>query len=394
LSENRAQFRVSTQTSSSATSTYTRADKSSSSDISNACAIVLLTDWLPPEFSAVSQYAELIAREEAVKGANVVLVGTRSTEDTETAQPLGPGSLRIIGIRRPMVMRRKWFQRLIWAFATNVALVARAWPYLRSCEVIRFSGAPPFMLHVVSAANVILRKRMVYRVTDFYPECITAALGREPFLLKGVRILTYWLRRRVDQFEVLGLDMKRRILECGVDPERVVLRRDGSPVEIRMDTMPLPLPDRLKGKKTLLYSGNWGVAHDVDTFVTGYAKHHREGSGNVVLWLNATGAGADEVARRLSAATLPFLRQDLVSLADLPRLLVTPDAHLITLRPSFAGLVLPSKVYGCIESARPIIYVGPRRSDIHLLCEGNARARYFHADVGDPDALAGYLELV
>src|SRR5215472_8528180 len=161
-----------TQTSSAETTTRTVADKSSLNVSENARGIVLLTDWLPPEFSAVSQYAELIAREDAEGGANVVLVGTRSTEDTDTVQPLGRGSLRIIGVRRPMVMRGTWFHRLMWAFATNVALVARAWPYLRSCDVIRFSGAPPFMLQVVSAANVILRKHLVYRITDFYPECI------------------------------------------------------------------------------------------------------------------------------------------------------------------------------------------------------------------------------
>jgi hypothetical protein len=356
--------------------------------------IVLLTDWLPPEFSAVSQYALLIAREEAEKGAEVTVVGTRSTEDTDTVQAIGVGSLRVVGIHRPMVMRTNWLRRLLWAFSTNATLVARAWPQLRRCEVIRFSGAPPFMLHVVSAANVILRKRLVYRMTDFYPECITAALGPEPVPLKAVRILTYWLRRRVDQFEVLGLDMKQRVVECGVDPERVVLRRDRSPIEIPKETAPLPLPDALKGKKTILYSGNWGVAHDIDTFVAGYTKHHRGGSGNVVLWLNATGAGAEEVVRRLAAAKLPFFRQTLVPLADLPQLLVTPNAHLITLRPSFLGLVLPSKVYGCIESARPIIYIGPMHSDVHLLCQENARAEYFHADVGDADAVAKQLELI
>jgi hypothetical protein len=239
--------------------------------------IVLLTDWLPPEFSAVSQYAVLIAREEAEKGADVILVGTRTAENTHTIQSAGVGSLRIIGIRRPMVMRANWVRRLLWAFSTNVTLMVRAWKYLRSCDTIRFSGAPPFMLHVVSVANLVLRKHLVYRMTDFYPECITAALKREPFLLKLAGILTNWLRRQaVDQFEALGLDMRKRIIECGVEPERIVLRRDQLPVEIPKQTRPLPIPDCLKGKKTLLYSGNWGVAHDIDTFIVGYAKHHRE----------------------------------------------------------------------------------------------------------------------
>ena len=32
-----------------------------------------------------------------------------------------------------------------------------------------------------------------------------------------------------------------------------------------------------------------------ETFVEGYRRHHREGSGRVALWLNATGAKADRV---------------------------------------------------------------------------------------------------
>lgn len=356
--------------------------------------IVLLTDWLPPEFSAVSQYAILIAQEEAEKRSDVVVVGTRSTEDTDTVHSVADGSLRIIGVRRPPLPRANWVRRLIWALSTNVSLVVRAWPHLRSCHTIRFSGSPPFMLFVISISNLLLGKQLVYRITDFYPECISAALGREPLPLKLARIATYWLRRRVDRFEVIGLDMKERLVACGVKPDRIVLRRDRSPVIFPRGASPLPIPEALKGKKTLLYSGNWGVAHDVDTFVMGYTKHHRQGSGRVALWLNATGSGADEAARQLSQANLPYFRQLLVPIADLPRLLVTPDAHLITLRSAFVGFVLPSKVYACLESERPIIYLGPHTSDVHLLCKENCRSKYYQAEAGDSDAFAGYLELV
>jgi hypothetical protein len=38
---------------------------------------------------------------------------------------------------------------------------------------------------------------------------------------------------------------------------------------------------------------------------------------------------------------------------NLGRLLVTPHAHLITLKDSFVGYVLPSKVHACIASGRP-----------------------------------------
>ena len=57
----------------------------------------------------------------------------------------------------------------------------------------------------------------------------------------------------------------------------------------------------------------------------------------------------------------------------LASLLVTADAHLITLSDAFVGFVAPSKVYGCIESRRPILYVGSDRSDVDLLCRETVR---------------------
>jgi hypothetical protein len=143
----------------------------------------------------------------------------------------------------------------------------------------------------------------------------------------------------------------------------------------------------------LLYSGNFGVAHDHETFVAGYRQHHRQGSGRVALWLNATGARADRVAEALLRENLPFHRSRPVPLELLPRLLVTPHAHLITLRDEFVGYVLPSKVYGCLQSGRDVLYVGSPRSDVHLLATRDLPPeRYRQIDVGDPAGVASSLE--
>jgi hypothetical protein len=115
----------------------------------------------------------------------------------------------------------------------------------------------------------------------------------------------------------------------------------------------------------------------------------------VALWLNATGARADRVEARLRELGLPVHRSRPVPLADLARLLIAPDAHLITLRDEFAGYVLPSKVYGCIRSGRPVLFVGPEASDVHLLCrERLPGGRYLRAAVGDPAAVAAALEAI
>jgi hypothetical protein len=90
---------------------------------------------------------------------------------------------------------------------------------------------------------------------------------------------------------------------------------------------------------------------------------------------------------------LPVYRSRPVPLDLLPRLLVTPQAHLITLRDEFVGYVLPSKVHACIQSGRTVLFVGSERSDVHLLCARTLPPeRYLRAEVGDPATVAAALE--
>jgi hypothetical protein len=115
----------------------------------------------------------------------------------------------------------------------------------------------------------------------------------------------------------------------------------------------------------------------------------------VGLWLNATGARADACEQALRAEDLPLARGRPLPLAELPRLLLAADAHLITLRDAFVGYVLPSKVHGCIASGRDVLYVGSRESDVHLLCAQALPADgYRRVEVGDAEGVAGALEAI
>jgi hypothetical protein len=355
--------------------------------------LVFLTDWLPPDFGAVGQYSLERAREFAREGRRVALYGLSSAAHSETLEEFGRGSLRVVRLKAPLYDRSSLRQRAWWTLRANAALLARALGDLRGCGELMFTGAPPFLLHFVAPLNVVLRRRLVYRITDFFPEALIAERGRASWLLALLMRLTVFWRRRVHRIEALGEDQRRRLLECGVSPERIVIRRDPSPVEIRPGTHPLPAPAALAGRRILLYSGNYGVAHEHASFLEGYVRHHREGSGRVGLWLNATGSRAELLERALSQAGVPFHRSRPVSLEELPRLLVTPAAHLITLRAAFWGYVLPSKVYGCIDSGRSILYVGPRESDVHRLCAApRAGVRYWQVEPGDAEGVYRALE--
>jgi len=361
--------------------------------VAAAADFVYLCDWLPPDFGAVGQYALIRARGLAAQGRRVSLYGLSSTADTVEDERIGAGSLRTVRIQASTYDRTNLAQRAWWTARTNVQLICRAWRDLRACEEVLFTGSPPFLLHLLAPLNVLLRRRLTYRITDFFPEAMMAALPRVPLHLRLLYRLTVFWRLKIDRFEVLGEDQKKRLVAQGVGPERIALVRDPSPVGFGANTKPMVLPEALRGRRVLLYSGNFGVAHEYETFVEAYARHHRAGNGKVALWLNANGAGADEVERQLSARNLPFLRTRPLPLEQLASLLVTPEAHLITLRAAFVGIVVPSKVFGCIESGRDIIYVGPPESDVHLLCQAKRTAgRYTRVDIGDVSGLLRAIE--
>ena len=139
------------------------------------------------------------------------------------------------------------------------------------------------------------------------------------------------------------------------------LKRDPSPVVFAPGASPLPLPDELRGGAgVILYSGNWGVAHDEDTFIEAYSRYALQSKQGLRFWLNAVGSRADRVESKLRARGVLMHRSKLVPPEDLPRLLLAADVHLITLRDPFVGYVLPSKVHACIELGKRIIFVGQR----------------------------------
>ena len=256
-----------------------------------------------------------------------------------------------------------------------------------------FTGSPPLMLHFIAPLNVLLRKRLIYRIMDFHPECLIADRGRAGLLLGTFLRLTHFWRRRVDTIEALGLDQVRRLTDIGIPAHRIRLKRNASPVTFDPGIAPLPLPQELRGGAgVILYSGNWGVAYDETTFIDGYSQYFRQSKRGLRFWLNGTGAKADRVERELRSRGIPVFRSRSVPLEELPRLLLAADVHLVTLRDPFVGYVLPSKIHACIESGKRILFVGSQDSDVHLLA---SRARpaggYSQVDVGDVDGLVNAL---
>jgi hypothetical protein len=353
-----------------------------------------LVDWLPPDFGAVGQYGMIFSQEIAQTGISVILIGLTTGEsaiDRELCSDAG--ALEIRRLKANRYNKSGLATRLLWSMCANIKLILEVIrdPRSRGAQML-FTGSPPFMLYFAVLAKWLRGMRLIYRITDFYPEVISAAVGRRTILLACFERVTWAVRKRVDSFEILGEDQRQLLLAGGIAPHRITLKRDVPPISISDRDEPAPCPAELERCKVLLYSGNYGVAHEVDTVVDGLIRHHREGNGQFGLWLNASGSAVGPILRSLRAAGVPCAHREPGKLERLPAVLAAADAHLVTLRPGFSGYVLPSKIYGCIYSGRPILFVGPKSSDIHLLCAQDDGNVYEHVDPGDAVGFASALD--
>lgn len=355
--------------------------------------ILMLCDWLPPDFDAVGQYAVRFAGKLAEAGHDVTLVGFSSSGASEVATTHGAGRLVVRRIRRPIRNHGGLLVRALRTPGTDLSLLWGCRRELRTADEVRFSGSPAYMLHFVMPVAKALGIRTRYRITDFHPEWLIATLGRTPWWLKPVVALTKFWRRRVDVIEVLGEDQRRRLADCGVDPARTELRRDPSSVRFVPGMRAATPPAGLAGRKIVLYSGGWGAPHDHQTFLDGYVRFCRSHPAVSGVWLNTAAARAGLVARELRRLGLACAQTSLVPLDELPAVLLAADVHLVTLSDAFVGYALPSKVYACIESGKPVLFIGSARSDVHLVCtERLPAASYRRVDVGDADGVAHALQ--
>ena len=336
-----------------------------------SASLIIVCDWIPPEFGAVGQYQMARAREAAASGRRVTLIGLGQVQNRSHEQ-LGEGELTILRVARKAPDKKSLISRGLWALSVNFSLLRALAEATRGdprCE-IKVTGSPPFLSYLVLLWVRFRRRRVIYRITDFYPETVFAA--GKALWLRPLTPLFHGLRRRADCIEALSDCQKRRLAESGVPSDRITVVRDGSPVTFSAETLPAGRPFAADDI-VLLYSGNLGVAHDWRTFAEAYRRHVHEGPNRVRLWLNAVGAGVAPLRFFCDKHGLPVHVSPPSSLEALAGVLRAPDAHLVLLGDPFWGYVIPSKIYGCIESGRPCLYVGPQESDIHMMLAADPR---------------------
>ena len=334
--------------------------------------ILVLNQYYPPDTSATAKMAHGVVDVVSIYHHVTVLCGRPSYDPTERKawrlyQSELTGLAHIIRAGSTDYPRFEMKKRVLNYLSYVALAVPRA--LLFRCDVVVAMTDPPFEGIIGALVAMLKRKPFVYNIRDLYPDmALRGAIVAPGFLARVWEKLHRWALRRAARVIVLGEDMRGRIISKGVDPERVVVVRDGAEILPASVALPTPDPEVVRAIRgnfsfVLLHAGNLGFYGAWKTLVTAARRMAKDGVGLVFVGDGAQRAEVEAMAA--GSGNIRFL--DFFPSNKIPSVLAAADAHVITIKRGLEGVVVPSKMYGIIAAGKPIVAVAPKETDVSTL---------------------------
>ena len=215
------------------------------------------------------------------------------------------------------------------------------------------------------------RTKIAHWCFDLYPEAAIAdgLLPPQGLLARVFSGLMRSAYRRCSLIADLGPCMRRMLLRY----PSTAKRETRVPWALEEEDAPLPAAASeradLFGEAplALLYSGSFGRAHSYEEVLSLAELLHPHG-GKLVFSVRGNREAELRQAAQERSAEIQF-----VPFAPPGRLrdrLACADVHVVTLRPAWTGMVVPSKFFGALSAGRPVLFAGsPESSLAQWICE-------------------------
>jgi glycosyltransferase involved in cell wall biosynthesis len=330
----------------------------------------------------------------AAHGVEVVVIashdGTASMPDRETQH----------GVEIVRVRSTRWGHRgmaakaadyLTFALAARRAL--RAW--VRPGDWLVAMTDPPALAPIAASVARRANARLVHWLQDIHPE-ISLALADSRLLaaLSGP-----WMRWRDAAWRsayacvAISRDMASLVSERGISPEHLRVIPNWAPSGEALAPVP-PAQNELRhawgvaDRFVVAYSGNLGRVHILEP-VLAAATLLRDERDPVFLFIGdgPRRSALEATARIQGLGNVRFLPPQPRS--RLSESLSVGDVHLVTLRSGCERCVYPSKLYGILAVARPVVFVGSPQCTLAQSIRQRGAGLVIPPD--DPAALAAAL---
>ncbi len=363
--------------------------------------ISFLTEFFPPDYAATGQLVhELVHYLSHQDGVGIkVFTGQPSYAYSDANAPCHEVS-GMLQVRRSRTSRI-WSRRIRGKALNGVTFLLRAVVHLirnwRHHNLIVLTTAPPFLPILGYLNCLIFKTPYVCILYDLYPD-IAVGLGAVPaehFIVRFWQQLNLKIWRKSSGLIVLSDTMKQRILEhCPEVADRLsVIHTWANPEQVT----PIPKHENwfawrhsLVQPFTVMYSGNMGRCHDMDTVLQAAAQLKDQPIQFVFIGDGAKRQTLIDQAKQLGLTNfsfLPYQDKDV-----LPYSLTACDLSLVSVDQGMESLVAPSKLYPALATGRPLAIICPPRSYLKQIVD-DAKCGATFAN-GNSAALAQFIQML
>jgi colanic acid biosynthesis glycosyl transferase WcaI len=339
--------------------------------------ILLINQVFYPDVAATAQHGHDLARDLVRNGHQVTAIASRSIYGKKGAVLSSREVVDGIEIHR---VGRSFFGKvgIIGRFADfglfYIAAMLKAILLPRHDVVVCFT-TPPFISAVGRVLKTVKGTRFVYWVMDLYPDVAVAAkvLSERSLSTRFLECVNRWCLRGADAVVVLGRCMRDRVLAKGVPAAKVhLIGVWGDREELQTTSFDANgyrdewnVGDRL----LVMYSGNFGIGHEIDTFLD--AANSFRDDDRIRFAFVGGGKRKRDVEAFVKAAELErtCIIAEYQPRERLGELLGAADLHLASMLPGWSGVMVPSKLFGILAAARPVVFIGPEDSEVARVIE-------------------------
>lgn len=372
-------------------------DKNLENDGNQKLQVSIITEFFPPDYAATGQLIEELVKKLEDQEVNIeVFTGQPgyafSTANAPAVEQLG--DIRIQRSRATQV----WSGRIRGKAINGMLFTIRAFLHIiknfHKHHVFLVTSAPPFLPIAAYLAHLSLRIPYVCLIYDLYPDIAIAlkVIPKNHWLAGFWRQLNKMIWRRSKGIIVLSSDMKHRVTAiCPEVGEKVtVIHSWGDPdliVPIAKENNWFAKEHNLVKKFTVLYSGNMGRCHDMDTILETAKLLRDEPIQFVCIGSGAKRQSFMEAVNDLGLTNFLFLPYQ--DKEVLPYSLTACDLSLVSVEVGMEGLVAPSKLYPALAAGRPIAVICAKDAYLrHMIVEGQCG---ISVNNGDSMALAEFI---
>ena len=325
----------------------------------------IITQFFPPDYAATGQLIQELANQ---LGNSNVRVNIFTGQPGYAFQQSDAPAIEIknnVRIQRTRFrqfyskrIRSKTFNGIIFTLRSAFYLLKNA----RQHNTVILTTAPPFLSIIGYLANLIFKLNYICLVYDLYPDVVVelGIIDAQNPIAKLWNKINGAVWQRSKEIIVLSDTMKQRITarHPAIADKISVIHNWADPTWIK----PIPKQENWFAKQhqigtkfTVLYSGNLGHCHDLDTILDAAKLLQGQPVQFVFIGAGAKYPHCQETVAKFKLNNCLFLPYQ--DRANLPYSLTACDLALVSIAPGLEGVVAPSKVYGIMAAGKAIAAV-------------------------------------